>query len=235
MSRSVTLRAALALATTALVSATPALAVDAEVIRATAGYWFLAEMPAGRGCNLKLLTEESIGGRALEAPVGCKVHDEQVDDLTAWNFDDDGGLIFLNAVRKVVFRLTEEEDTSYTATTDAGDLALVPSFRQVVALPTPEHAAGTWNVAPPGGKPLCTVTLTNAPQASGDGNLALSVAAGCDKTIAALKLDGWMNEGVELVLHGAGDKSLAFIDDGNDGFDKSPVQRGKPLVMRRKR
>ena len=88
--------------------------------------------------------------------------------------------------------------------------------------------------ARPGGKPLCTLTLKNAPQASGDGNLDLAVAPGCDKTIAALKLDGWMIEGVKLVLHGAGDRSLAFIDDGNDGFDKAPDETGKPLVMQRK-
>lgn len=216
-----------------LLAAGPALAVDAEIVKATAGYWFLAEMPAGRGCNLKLLTDESIGGMALEAPAGCRIHGEQVDDLTAWNFDD-GGIIFLNAVRKVVFRLQEQEDTSYTATTENGDLALVPSFKNIVGLPTPEHAAGTWNLARPGGKPLCTVTLKNEPQASGEGALALSAAPGCDKTIASLKLDGWGTSGVKLILSSAGKDRLAFIDDGNNGFEKAPDEKGKPLTMARK-
>lgn len=229
------MRAAGILAATAmLLCGTPAFAVDAEIVKATAGIWFLAELPSGRGCNLDLLTDESIGGMAVDAPAACKVQGEAVSEIAAWNFDGDGGLIFLNAVRKVIFRLKEQEDTSYTATTDKGDIALVPSFKAVVALPTADRAAGTWQLARPGGKPLCTLTLKNAPQASGDGNLDLTVAPGCDKTIATLKLDGWMIEGVKLVLHGAGDRSLAFIDDGNDGFDRAPDEKGKPLVMQRK-
>lgn len=216
-----------------LLGGTPAFAVDAEIVKATAGYWFLAEQPSGRGCNLNLLADESIGGMALEAPAGCKVRGQPVDDLATWNLDD-GGIVLIDALRKVLFRLEEEEDTSYAATTEAGPVALVPSFRGVVALPTAERAAGTWLLLRPGGKPLCTVTLNDEPQASGEGNLDLAVAPGCDKAIASLKLDGWMIEGVKLVLHGAGDRSLAFIDDGHDGFGKAPDETGKPLVMQRK-
>ncbi len=129
---------------------------------------------------------------------------QRVDEISAWNLDGQGGIVLLNPVRRVLFRLAGQEDGSWTATTDNGDLALVPSYKGVTAIPTTAGPVGTWQLARPGGKPLCTITLANEPQASGEGNLALTVADGCDKAIAALKLDGWMIEGVTLVLHGQG-------------------------------
>ena len=109
---------------------------------------------------------------------------------------------------------------------------LAPSDKDVVALPTAAAAAGTFELARPGGQALCRLTLANQPQASGEGNLALTVAPGCDPAVTALKLDGWMVEGIALTLSGPGGHSLVFHADGKDGFVKAPGQ-GKPLLMTR--
>ena len=72
----------------------------------------------------------------------------------------------------------------------------------------------------------------NKPQASGEGNLALTVQPGCDAAVAGLKLDGWMVMGVALNLTGPGGHTLVFHADGKGGFVKAPGQ-GKPLLMTR--
>jgi len=216
-----------------LLGAPAAWAVDADMIKSTAGYWFLADAASGKGCNLHLLADEAIGGHGIEAPESCTVGKTSGGDLAAWNLDGQGGLIILDAVRHVLFRLAGEEDGSWRAESSAGTVTLTPSEKTVVALPTAAAAAGTWQLARPGGQPLCRLTLANRPQASGEGNLALTVAAGCDRSIATLGFDGWMIEGVAVVLHGSGDHSLAFIADGKGGFVKDPKEGGRPLAMTR--
>jgi hypothetical protein len=62
-------------------------------------------------------------------------------------------------------------------------------------------AAGTFDLARPGGQALCRLTIANQPQASGEGNLALTVAPGCDPAVTTLKLDGWSMPWYSRLLH----------------------------------
>ena len=221
----------LALCLLALTALPASAEFDPGVIETTAGWWFLADSATGAGCNLHLVADEAIGGHGLEAPAGCKVGGQSADDLAAWNLGE-GQIIFLDAVRHVLFRLDEQEDGSWTENA-GGPLVLMPSDKDMVALTTAAAATGSWGLARPGGPTLCRVTLANQPQASGEGNLSLSVARDCDAAIAGLKLDGWMIEGADLVLHGAGSRTLSFRADGKGGFAKAMKEGGKPLVMTR--
>jgi hypothetical protein len=117
--------------------------------------------------------------------------------------------------------------------TPEGGVILAPSEKDIVALPTAKDSTGAWTLSRPGGPPLCRITLANEPQASGEGNLSLTVAKECDPSIAGLKLDGWMIEGVDPVLHGAGNRTLSFRADGKGGFAKATKEGGRPLVMAR--
>lgn len=198
--------------------------IDPGLIQSTAGYWFLGIAASGQGCNLGLLTDEAIGGHAVAAPANCVVGKVSADDIAAWNLDGHGGLILLDPLRHVLFRLEENEGGIWSATNENGDFVLAPSGEDVVALPTADAAAGTFELARPGGPALCRLTLANRPQASGEGNLALTVAPGCDPAVTALKLDGWMVEGIALTLSGAGGHRLVFRADGKDGFIKAPGQ-----------
>jgi Protease inhibitor Inh len=209
-----------------------AAALDPQLIQSTAGYWFLGIAESGKGCNLKLLTDEAIGGHAVEAPAHCTVGKVSAADIGAWNLDGKGGLILLDPLRHVLLHLEENENGIWTATSESGDMVLAPSGKDVAALPTAKGAAGTFELARPGGTALCRLTLADKPQASGEGNFALTVAAGCDPAVTALKLDGWMVEGIALTLSGPGGHSVIFHADGKDGFVKAPGQ-GKPLLMTR--
>jgi hypothetical protein len=211
--------------------AVPAAAqLDPGVVDATAGWWFLADSASGAGCNLHLLADEAIGGHGVEAPAGCVIAGKPAEDIAAWNLSE-GQIVFLDAVRHVIFRLDGQEDGSWTGDNSDESFVLARSDKDMVALPTATGAAGAWTLARPGGPALCRVTLANQPQASGEGNLSLSLAKDCDPAIAGLKLDGWMIEGADLVLHGDGSRTLSFRADGKGGFAKAIKEGGKPLVM----
>ena len=70
-------------------------------------------------CAITLTDQEAIGGWAITVPAACPAPYPAADELTAWNVDSsDGSVIFLNAERKVVMRLFEDEDGLYDTDPD---------------------------------------------------------------------------------------------------------------------
>lgn len=65
-------------------------------------------------CPLTLTDAEAIGGWAIEVPEACAAPYPPADSLVAWNVDDsDGSILLLDAERKVVLQLFEDEDGLY--------------------------------------------------------------------------------------------------------------------------
>jgi len=70
-------------------------------------------------CAITLTDQEAIGGWAIQMPASCPAPYPAADELMAWNVDaSDGSVIFLNAERKVVMRLFEDEDGLYDTDPD---------------------------------------------------------------------------------------------------------------------
>src|SRR6185295_17202977 len=117
--------------------------VSDEIIKATAGWWFLADAATGAGCNLRLTTDETIGGYAVEGKPDCKVGDSPADDLAAWNLGE-GQLILIDPLRHVRFRLGEQEYGAWTQEGADGSFVLTPSDEAVAALPLAPRLYGKW-------------------------------------------------------------------------------------------
>ncbi|HZP19417.1 MAG TPA: AprI/Inh family metalloprotease inhibitor [Bauldia sp.] len=206
--------------------------IDPEVIRATAGWWFLAESATGSGCNLKLTAKEAIGGYAVEVASPCKIGEATGDDFAAWNFSQ-GQMIFIDPVRHVLFRLNEQEYGAYTSDDADPQFVLTPSADGISGLPVAGKIYGTWQLARPNAPALCTLTLKDRPPPGGEESFEAVVAPGCDPAVASLKLAAWRVEGVYLVLYGTDGRSLSFQADGKGGFAKAAKEGGKPLLMTR--
>jgi hypothetical protein len=206
--------------------------VSDEIIAATAGYWLLTPAAGGPGCNLRLLTDQAIGGWGLDVPADCAAVLPVTTDFAAWTFADDG-LRFIDPLRHPLLALQEQEWGAYTADAPDGGYQLTPSEEGVVALPTPAMAAGDWILRRPDGPVLCRLGLAEEPPPGGEESFALAVAPGCDPAVAALRLASWRIEGVALMLYGEEGRSLAFLADGSGGFRKAPREGGRPLLMLR--
>ena len=106
-----------AAAETASSSADPAASASAEStvpeeLQAMVGDFTLAQeddtLPT---CPIKLTDQQSIGGWAIELPETCPAPYPAADQLVSWNVDEsDGSVLLMNAERKVVLRLFEDED-----------------------------------------------------------------------------------------------------------------------------
>jgi hypothetical protein len=73
-------------------------------------------------CLVKLRAANAIGGYRLDVPKAC-AKDYPVADLAAWNAGTGDEIIFIDVLRHVVFRFTQEEDGLY-----ATDPAKPPHF-----------------------------------------------------------------------------------------------------------
>lgn len=119
------LRVAIALAT---LGAAPAFAQDASIpqssvpeeLQAMVGDWMLEQEDESLPkCPLVFTDRQAAGGWAVEVPESCPAPFPPADQLAAWNVDDnDGSVILMNADRKVVMRLLEDEDGLFDTAPD---------------------------------------------------------------------------------------------------------------------
>ncbi|MBN9305630.1 MAG: hypothetical protein BGO82_03955 [Devosia sp. 67-54] len=62
-------------------------------------------------CPIRFTDQQAIGGWAVEMPAPCPAPYPSADQIAAWNVDEsDGSVLLMDATRKVVMRLFEDED-----------------------------------------------------------------------------------------------------------------------------
>jgi hypothetical protein len=209
---------------------TPAFAddVDADILKAQAGTYLVAPASGEPGCRITLETGNAIGGYSLSGADNCEKTLPALTEAYSWNFDSNGGLILLDATRKVLARFVENEG-SPLETEDEQPLFMLDAPTGVDRLPTSASLTGTWTLQRPTGEKLCTVSLKAEKDA--DGNSPLSSSGDCAPAVASLKLSVFSVEGFGLVLMSGDGASLSFDMLENGSFEKSPDDGGKPLLM----
>ncbi|MDL2400778.1 AprI/Inh family metalloprotease inhibitor [Rhizobium mayense] len=224
----------LAAASAALILATgqPAGAVDDELIKAQAGIWLLAPESGAKGCRITFETTPAAGGYAISGADACASTLPALAKAAAWNFGEDGTLALTDATQKVVARFQQEEEGSPWEIEEGDPMWLLPALGDVDHVPTIASVAGTWEIQQPGGKTICSITLSS--DADTDGTPKMSPGSDCPANIGDLKLSLWVMEGFGLVMMGTDGSSLSFDMRPDGSFQKSEEEEGEPLVLVRK-
>lgn len=202
--------------------------IDPDILKAQTGTYLIAPADGASGCRMTLETDMAIGGYSLSGQEACAKPLSALAEAAAWNFDGNGGLILIDATRKVLARFVENEG-SPMKTEDAVPLLLVAAPEGIDRLPTFSSLAGTWMMQRPDGERLCGVTLKGNTEP--DGNAPLSLSGDCAANVAGLKLATWHIDGFGLRLMGQDGASLAFDMRADGNFDKSKQEGGKPLSL----
>ncbi|ANM16620.1 outer membrane lipoprotein [Rhizobium sp. N541] len=202
--------------------------VDPDILKAQAGTYLVAPEDGGAGCRMTLETDMAIGGHSLSGQDACTKPLPALAEAAAWNFDGNGGIILIDATRKVLARFVENEG-SPLKTQDGTPLLLIAAPDGIDRLPSVSSLAGIWTMQRPDGERLCGVTLDG--HADADGNAPLSLSGDCAANVARLKLAVWHIEGFGLTLMGGDGSSLGFDMRADGNFDKSKEEGGKPLSL----
>ncbi|MGG7577283.1 AprI/Inh family metalloprotease inhibitor [Rhizobium sp. Nf11,1] len=202
--------------------------IDADIVKAQAGTYLFAPQDGRAGCRMTLETGTAIGGYSLSGQESCTTPLPALAESYAWNFDGNGGLILIDAMRKVIARFVENEGSAMK-TEDETPLLLISAPDGVDHLPTFRSLAGTWAMQRPGGEKLCSVTLDGTVDT--DGHAPLSLSGDCAANVAGLKLAIWDIDGFGLTLMSHDGSSLSFDMRADGNFDKSREEGGKPLSL----
>jgi hypothetical protein len=202
--------------------------VDADILKAQAGTYLIAPSSGEPGCRITLETGTAIGGYSLSGTDSCSKPLPALAAALSWNFDPDGGLILIDATRKVLARFVENEG-SPLETEDEQQLFMLDAPKGLDRLPTLASLAGNWTLQRPSGEKLCTLALKNASDA--DGNAPVSAIGDCSTDVTDLKLSVFHVEGLGLVLMSKDGTSISFDMVADGKFEKSPEDGGKPLLL----
>ncbi|AUW41905.1 AprI/Inh family metalloprotease inhibitor [Rhizobium leguminosarum] len=205
--------------------------IDPDILKAQAGTYLVAPEDGAAGCQLTLETGEAIGGYSVSGQDSCIKPLPALAEAYSWNFDGSGGVILIDATRKVLARFVENEG-SPMKTEDGAPLLLIAAADGVDRLPRFTSLAGIWTMQRPNGERLCGLTLNGRVDA--DGNVPLSLSGDCAANVARLKLAVWHIEGFGLTLMGPDGSSLGFDMRADGNFDKSKEEGGKPLSLVRR-
>jgi hypothetical protein len=205
--------------------------IDPDILKAQAGTYLVAPEDGASGCRLTLETEEAIGGYSVSGQASCIKPLPALAEAHSWNFDGNGGVILIDATRKVLARFVENEG-SPMKTEDGAPLLLIAAPDGVDHLPSVTGLAGIWTMQRPNGERLCDVTLNGRVDA--EGNAPLSLSGDCAANVARLKLAVWHIEGFGLTLMSLDGSSLGFDMRADGNFDKSKEEGGKPLSLVRR-
>lgn len=83
--------------------------IDPDILKAQAGTYLVAPEDGATGCRLTLETGEAIGGHSVSGQDSCIMPLPALAEAYSWNFDGNGGVILIDATRKVLARFVENE------------------------------------------------------------------------------------------------------------------------------
>lgn len=125
--------------------------IDPDVLKAQAGTYLVAPEDGASGCRLTLETGEAIGGYSVSGQASCIKPLPALAEAYSWNFDGNGGVILIDATRKVLARFVENEG-SPMKTEDGAPLLLIAAPDGVDHLPSVTSLAGIWTMQRPTAK-----------------------------------------------------------------------------------
>jgi hypothetical protein len=222
--------ALLALAAAAgLARAQPAPPVS-DAARDLVGAWEISNADRDRRCALTFSVDPAPGGLKLGLDPECGNAIPALKEVVVWALGPSDVVRLLDLRGVAVLEFNEVESGMYEAERKGEGLFFMQSQAAVKAeVHTPEQLFGDWKVLRELDTPLCTLTLSNAPDAGGSYKLA--VKSGCDASIAGFGLTTWRLDRDQLVLTGRSG-SWRFAESDPTTWERFPLSTDPLLLMR---
>jgi hypothetical protein len=226
----------LGLALLALTVATPLVGAQAqqpsptssETFKSLIGKWEISNADRDRTCAITFRADPTGSAFKLEMDKACAGQMPEVKDVAAWTIAGLDLVRLLDGKGKTVMDFTEVESGTFEAQRPGEGVFFMESAA-VAASPvglTTEQMAGDWSVVRSSGKPICTITLTNA--AAGADAFALKLKPGCDAFVTRFGPASWYMDRGELVLKSAKGQFWRFEE--NDPTNWTRVPEGREAI-----
>jgi hypothetical protein len=209
---------------------------DAALTERAVGAWELSNPAGSRKCAVTLKPERAGAGRVLTFGEGCVAAFPAIAAIVAWSVGPAGSIRWIDRGGQAAFDF-EETEVGIFESLRQGDPTVYFLTSLALAgktLPTADELAGAWTLGQPSGRSLCGLLLKQE-LAAGAGALeqrfAVEVAAGCERSVAALGLSHWRLER-ELLVFGGRAGTLSFKREEDGRWTKTPADN-RPLLLSR--
>ena len=214
----------------ASVGAAPAQTAVSDAAKAMVGAWEISNATRDRTCAVSFALDAGAGGFKLDLDAPCGTAFPSLKDIVAWAMGPNDAVRLLDSKGAIILDFSEVENGMYEAERKGEGLYFMRTQAAIkAATVSPEQVFGEWALLQEFEKPLCKLTLANAP-AGGD-NYKIVIKPACAAPIANFGLVTWRLEGGELVLTGRAG-AWRFSESDATTWERIPPSTD-PLVLMR--
>jgi hypothetical protein len=211
-----------------LVRAQPAPEIS-DAANELVGAWEISNADRDRRCALTFSVDAAPGGFKLDLGPECGTAFPPLKDVVVWKLGPSDVVQLVDAKGAAVLEFSEVESGMYESERKGEGIYFMQTQTAVRAEnPTTDQLFGDWKLLRELEKPLCTLTLSNAPD--GD-KFKLVVKRGCDSTIADFGLTTWQLDRDQLLLSGRGG-TWRFSESDPTAWERMPLSTDPLLLMR---
>jgi hypothetical protein len=199
-----------------------------DPIAGMVGAWELSNADHDKVCKLNFRNDPAPGGHKVDIDKTCANVFASTKDIVAWTIDNFGGLRLIDAGGDAVIELSQVEGGMFDGfKPEEGRYVLQAAA--AVQTRTAEDVVGDWAIERGAGKPICLLTLANAPAPTGGDYLSLKLKPGCDALVTRFGPTAWRMDNGDLVLSSARGQSWHFEE--NDLNNWQSVQGNPDPVL----
>jgi hypothetical protein len=204
----------------------------ADPFHGMVGAWEFSNADHDKICHFNFRSDAAPGGYRLDVDKSCPNLFPSTKDMVAWAVDNYGSLKLLDARGNAVVELTEVESGMYDGFTPEEGRYILQTAA-AAPMRSADDMAGDWVVARGTGKPICALTLMNAPASPASPDpLALKVKPGCDASVTRFNPAAWRMEQGELVLLSQRGESWQFEENDANTWQRVPESADQVLLVR---
>ncbi len=180
-----------------------------DPIAGMVGAWELSNADHDKICKLNFRNDTAPGGHKVDIDKNCATVFPSTKDIVAWTIDNFGGLRLIDTGGGAVIELSQVEGGMFDGfKPEEGRYVLQAAA--AVQTRTAEDVVGDWAIERGAGKPICLLTLANAPAPTGGDYLSLKLKPGCDALVTRFGPTAWRMDNGDLVLSSRARAVMAF-------------------------
>jgi hypothetical protein len=195
------------------------------------GAWELSNADHDKICKLNFRKDTAPNGYKLDVDKNCPNVFPSTKDIVAWSIDNFGGLRLLDSGGGAVIELAGVEGGMFDGfKPEEGRYVLQAAA--AVQTRSADDLIGDWAIERGAGKPICLLTLANAPAPTGGDYLTLKLKPGCDVLVTRFGPTAWRMDNGDLVLSSARGQSWHFEENDLNTWQRIPGTPDPVLLVR---
>jgi len=201
-----------------------------ETAKGMVGAWEISNAARDKTCPVTFNLDTAPGGFKLELDEACGKAFPSLKDVVVWAIGPKDAVRLFDSKGAVMLDFMEVEAQMYEAERKGEGLFFMRTQAAIkAATTTPEQVFGEWTLFREFEKPLCKLTLSNAP--AGGESYKITVKPGCDAAVAEMGLSTWRLDQDGLLLSGRA-RSWRFSESDATTWERIPASTDPMVLMR---